>query len=498
MSVTTMARHGATFREVPTSIISPIEATSGLNVVIAAAPVHMLDDWSKAVNVPILCNSHADAVQLLGYSNDWASYPACEHMDAAFAKYGIAPVVYINVLDPATHKLAVAATQYTLANGQVDTQQTDVILTSLVVQDDAALITYVRDTDYLVSYDNEDYSLIITRIIGGAIPADDSILSISYDQITPGVITATDIIGGTDINTGKQTGIEAVELVFPLTDLVPGILLAPKFSDDPSVAATLETKANDINGCFKCRTTIDVAGTVLKPIDVLPWKTSNNIVSKRQDCAWPQLAIPEGSLLRQYHFSSHWGPLQMWTDATRGNNMPYCSPSNKPLKATQTVLADGTEYVMTKPNADMLNSQGIVTGLNWAIYGMRGWGNRTAAGGGISSDVKDVFIPNARMADWLGNTTVLTLHQYVDEPGNRRLIDVIVNSINRWLNGLQAEGAILGGRIEFRHDENPTDQLLDGHYVFHLWYLSPTPAEWIETILEVDVTYFNTLFAEAA
>jgi Bacteriophage tail sheath protein len=500
MAVTTMAKHGATFREVPTSIISPIEATSGLNVVIGAAPVHQLEDWSKVVNVPVRCNSMADAQELLGYSDEWTLYPLCEHMDAAFAKFGIQPVVYINVLDPAVHILtpAPAPVTVTLVGGTVNTGRKDIILSTLVVKDSpGATITYVKNTDYLTSW-SDDYEVVITWIEGGAIPSATSPLQLTFSAIDSSMIAADDIIGGVDATTGEPEGIEAVELVFGLTGLIPGILLAPKFSDDPSVAATLETKCQSINGCFMCRTAIDVDASVVRAIDVLPWKTSNNIVSPNQDCCWPYLGIPEGDIVRKYHFSTQWGCLQMHTDATRYNNIPYGSPSNKPIKATQWWLGNDTEYHMTKPNADMLNSQGIVTALNWAIYGMRGWGNRTAAGGGISSDVKDVFIPNKRMSHWIGNTVVLTLHQYVDEPGNRRLIDVVVNSINRWLNGLQAEGAILGGRMEFRQDENPTDQLLDGHYVFHIYYLSPTPAEWIETILEVDVTYFETLFATAA
>jgi phage tail sheath protein FI len=490
-----MARHGVTFRELPTSVISPIEATSGINVVIGTAPVHVKDDWARALNRPILCTSAADAQEYLGFSPNFDLYPLCEHMDSAFRQFGIGPVVYINVLDPDRHSAAGTPTTLTLVNGLVNTQNANIVLTTLVVTDPVdTTIVYERGVDFLTSYDST-LNLIITRISTGAIPADNSQIRIEFDAIDHSLIDEDDIIGGIDINTGRKEGIEVVELVFAETGLVPGILLAPSWSDRPAVAAVLETKASDINGCFKCRCCIDVADSITKVIDVLTWKTNNNIVSPRQDCAWPFLGLGERA---RYHLSSQWGPLQMHTDATRGGNIPYHSPSNKALKCNRTELSDGTEMILSKDQADYLNSIGVVTALNWGIYGWKGWGNRTAAGGGQSADVKDVFIPNKRMGDWIGNTFVLTMHAYVDEPGNRRLIDLVVNSFNRWLNGIQAQGAILGGRIEFRHEDNPTDQLLDGHYVFHVFYLSPTPAEWIEALLEVDIGYFDVLFDQAA
>jgi uncharacterized protein len=66
-----------------------------------------------------------------------------------------------------------------------------------------------------------------------------------------------------------------------------------------------------------------------------------------------------------------------------------------------------------------------------------------------------------------------------------------------WLNGLTNQGATLGGRVEFRHDENPTTELLAGHYVFHVFIAPPTPAEWIEFLIEYDVSYLDTLFEGA-
>lgn len=494
MAITTMGWHGVSFRELPTSVLTPLVARSGLNVPIGTAPVHLLDDWERFVNRPILCTTFNDCVEYLGYSADWASYTLCEHMDSAFRMFGISPVAYINVLDPGRHRTALAAATVTLVAGVFNTGNNRIIKRDLIVRDPTDdTIVYEPDVDYVLSFDR-DYSIVITRISTGTIPTPTSQLEILGFVINPAAVLPADIIGGIDVVTGAEEGIEAVELVFPQTGLIPGILLAPGYSSNPEVAAVLATKAEDINGCFKCRCAIDVADTITRVIDVIPWKNTNNLVDPRQDVCFLELGLGE----RRYHFSSQWGPLQMHTDATRGRDVPYWSPSNKALKTNGTFLHDGTELTLSIFQANTLNRGGVVTALNWGIYGWKSWGNRTAAGGGQSSDYKDVWIPQKRMNDFIGNTFVLTLHDRVDWPGNRRLIDLVVNSFNNWLAGLAAAGAILGGRVEFRHEDNPREDLLDGHYRFHIFSMTPSPAEWIEALLEVDTNYLDTLFEEAA
>jgi uncharacterized protein len=76
------------------------------------------------------------------------------------------------------------------------------------------------------------------------------------------------------------------------------------------------------------------------------------------------------------------------------------------------------------------------------------------------------------------------------------LIDAVVNSIQLWLDGLSNTEALLGARCEFRQDENPTTELLNGHYVFHVYIAVPTPAEWIDFRIEYWLPYVQNLWAE--
>jgi hypothetical protein len=264
----------------------------------------------------------------------------------------------------------------------------------------------------------------------------------------------------------------------------------------------MEAKSENINGCFACTCLIDVDTKIVKKSqDAFLWKTTNNIVSPRQEILFGKpclMGAPSGqpgsftTINKIFNFASQQGPLIQWTDTYKGDGLPYCSPSNKNLRMNSLQLDDGTEIPMHLVDANMLNGQGIITALNW-IGGWRSWGNRTAAYP-ANSDVKDMFIPVRRMFDFIGNTIILTIWQKVDEPGNRRLIDAIVNSLQLWLDGLTNQEALLGARVAFNQSENPTTELLNGHYVFHVYIAVPTPAEWLDFRIEYWVPYIANLW----
>ena len=75
-------------------------------VYFGTAPVHLVEDGAKNVNKPIVCNNMSDVRKYLGYSDNWADYTLCEAAYMHFERKGIGPVIFINVLDPATHTAA--------------------------------------------------------------------------------------------------------------------------------------------------------------------------------------------------------------------------------------------------------------------------------------------------------------------------------------------------------------------------------------------------------
>ena len=95
--------HGPRTMEEPTSMSAPVRGTSGLQVIIGTAPVHTCENYKELVNKPILIEGWDEAVETLGYSDDWKKYTLCQSMYASFKIYNISPVIFINVLDPDKH-----------------------------------------------------------------------------------------------------------------------------------------------------------------------------------------------------------------------------------------------------------------------------------------------------------------------------------------------------------------------------------------------------------
>lgn len=491
-------KHGIFVQEQATSILPPVTVDAGIPMIVGTAPVGMVDE--KNVNKPVLCHTYAEAVAAFGFvpaETDGSvrryRYSICEAVYAAFALYGVAPIIIVNVLDPAKHRKDATATTVTIdaTTGSAVISEPGVIESSVKLSktDGDSTVTYTAGTEYELAYD-DDGNLVISSLTGsdGAflLPTG-SALTFSAAVTDPGAVTAEDVIGGVNTS-GEKSGWELIDDVFPKFRIVPGTLIAPGFSGDSAVAAVMAAKAASINGLFKAVSVVDVPTDEVRQYSNAPaWKNTKNIISTHQVTCWPCLSL-DGTV---YSFSSHLAPLMAKTDS-QNNDVPYVSPSNQTLQCDATVLKDGTEVWMNNTTSSYLNGQGIVTAQNF-IGGWVAWGNRTACYPS-NTDTKDAFIPIRRMFNWIGNTIVETYWSSVDFPINRRGIERIVDSVNIWLNGLSARQYILGGRVEFLEDENPTTSLLDGIITFHLYVTPPAPAREINFVLEYDVNYLSTLF----
>ena len=73
-------KHGIGVQEGATAISVPIIADSAIPVVIGCAPINLLENPAGAVNTPILANSPAEAMELLGYDDNFASFGLCGMM----------------------------------------------------------------------------------------------------------------------------------------------------------------------------------------------------------------------------------------------------------------------------------------------------------------------------------------------------------------------------------------------------------------------------------
>ena len=475
-------KHGVYILEQPTALLPPRRIAAGLPVVVGTAPVHTV---GGPVNQPRLIYSFREFTETFGFDHNFAAYTLCEFAQVFFGLYNVAPAVFVNVLDPAVHQGAVSEVEKTFADDRITLDHAYPL--DLVITSSDGSTTYSQGTDY----DLSPASGVVTRLEGGGIGATATV-KVSYHYADPAAVTASDVIGGVEASSGAKTGLELVSEVFPRFRLVPGQIVAPGWSQHPQVAAVMAAKAEGINGCFKAVALVDVpvagAGAPATYSEVPQWTQANNYTDRQMAVCWPKVTLGG----EQHWLSSHLAGLMCRTDAEHGD-VPYKSPSNELLVIDGVAPVAGREVWLDPAEGAYLNGQGIVTALNFD-GGWKAWGNRTGAYPG-STDVKDTFLPIRRMFNWVGNTLVLTWWQHLDFPVTRRGIETVVDSANVWLNGLAAREIILGGRVEFRSDENPVTDVMDGVVRLHVYLTPPSPARELDFILEYDPAYLQALFA---
>lgn len=101
-------RHGVYIQERDTSLVTPATAEASLPVVVGTAPVHNLpENATVPVNVPKLISTMSEFVATfgdLGEDDDEEDFTLYQAAKIYIGRYGIAPMVCINVFNPTTHK----------------------------------------------------------------------------------------------------------------------------------------------------------------------------------------------------------------------------------------------------------------------------------------------------------------------------------------------------------------------------------------------------------
>lgn len=112
------------------------------------------------------------------------------------------------------------------------------LLDKLVVKADD--VTLESGTDYTAAF-NDDGTVTLAVLPDGK-GAGKTQLTVSGKRIAPEKVKGKDVIGGVSVD-GKETGMEVLRQVFPKLGVVPGSLVAPWFSKDPTCAAIMQAKS---------------------------------------------------------------------------------------------------------------------------------------------------------------------------------------------------------------------------------------------------------------
>lgn len=462
-----MLKRGIQIQERPTSIVSPITAESAIQVVVGAAPVNLAKGKENILS-PQIVYRYEEATEKIGMCRDFKQFPLCQSIAASFEIYNVAPLILINILDPIRHKTD-ATDEVTDLEGEFALiSKQGILLDSLVVKSEDRSKIFEKDTDYIAEFQKDGtVGITFKQQTDEVLPQH---ILVSYDQLDPSKVTVTDVL----------EGIKKIREVFPRFGVIPGTLIVPGWSHLPEVYHAMIAQADNLNGCFRYTAIVDIDTKTATAYDKCKEiKDLSGINNPHCIAVYPM--VQNGSDI--FYQSVVLGAHLAYTDYQNGN-VPYVSPSNKEYRISGLCNEAGKEIILDMEQASLLNSVGIVTAINF--NGWKCWGNRTAVFPS-SNDVKDVFIPVRRMFDWWCNTFILTYFSKVDNPINRRLIEIVVNSEQIRANSFKSQYQLAGAGIDFVAEDNPDTDLLSGILKFRMWLTPFPPAESITATIEYDV-----------
>lgn len=478
--------HGFNLTEATTSVSAPVQVSSGLQIIVGTAPVNQLANPAAAVNTPLYVSTYKEAVAAVGWSSDFAKYTLCEAISANFQVVGTAPIVVINVLDPKNkkHITALDETSVQVNDGVAEIDKVGILLEKLVVKKDTTTLT--ADVDYIASF-NDDGTVSLALINGGAGDGATT-LTVSGSILDASKVTADDIVGGVNVATGAETGLEVVRQVYPKLSKAPGILLAPRFSKNAQVCAALQAKCRKINGLFNAVCFIDLdcsADGAQKYTDVAEQKTKQTATSREAYALWLYVKVGE----TVYSGSSMAAAATVYNDSQNGDR-PVASPSNVTIPISAACLEDGTEVLMDQEQGTFLNDLGIATfirsGTDFVI-----WGNETAAYP-KNTDPKDMFLCIRRFFNYAWTSFVLDNMSKLDKPMNPKRLQSIIDSENMKGSKYVSEEACASYRMVADTEKNTAAELVAGHYHFYLYCTPFPPLKQVNVTMEYEASSLVT------
>ena len=461
-----MYRHGIYNSTTDTEMTTAVTTTFA-QVAIGTAPVHMTADPTAAVNKPVICYNMAECRSKLGYSADFAKYTLCQAMYASFSAFSVAPVVFINVLDPSKHFTAVEETDYPVSDNAI-TIEDDVIVSTLVIEKESTPITA----------DKYETEWVNGKLVVNFAETQTGEVSVSYNKADVSKVTAKDIIGAWDTETDARTGMEVIKSIYPMLGVVPLILTAPGWTTDDTVGAALAAKAAEINGCYKGMAICDIDSTTAKTRAAAIEEKQSRTLNENCIAVWPMIKKNDMIIA----LSAYLAALIM-SQAAESDGVTCKSPSNQRINIDDVVLNEGTSVYYDQEDGNELNAEGIVTVISrngWYV-----WGNNTAAYPDETDPVKRWIMTRLSFL-WIENDFINSNFTVIDSPLSSKMVEDCITDENIKLAAYTAAGYIAGGTMYYNSEDNPSEDILDGKFTFRTELAANVPGECIENVFSFD------------
>lgn len=304
-------------------------------------------------------------------------------------------------------------------------------------------------------------------------------------------VTKGDIIGSVDATTGKRTGMQAFKDCYSLFGYFPKTIIAPVYCEDTAVVSAMQVICDSIRAIGIVDAPV---GTTVQ--DAIKGRGENGTInfytsSDRIVLCYPHLKVYDSNtdsyILEPY--SQRLAGVIAAKDLDKGY---HWSPSNTEIQGIVGVEKQLTSMI-NDPTSEVntLNEAGIVTVFNSYGSGYKTWGNRSAAY--PSSTYVTNFINIRRTADILHESVEYSMLQFIDYPIDNGLIESITETVNSFIRTLIGRGALIDGKCSYNADKNPATEIANGHIIFDIEFMPPTPAERITFESYIDISLLESL-----
>ena len=476
-------QHGTSYKEMPSGLKIFAE-TQTPTVIVGTGTINMGD--MSCVNKPILIQNSKDAATYFGGANNIKGFTINEALYLAFNVYNVKPIIVINVLNPSEHKTAHTEQDIVVKDFKATLEKIGIINDENLIIKNGETSTLIAKEKYSCSFDNEGKLIITLAKTETSVKK----LEVSYNFLDVSKLKETDVIGSIDPQTLEAKGLECLKEIFPKYSMIPSCVVAPDFST-AKIRVALDAKSAVINDKWASMSIPEMPNTT-KYGEVIAFKKEKNYIDADQAITWGCPYLED----EVFNFSTVMA-LHMQSVDAQFDGVPCESPSNKNIKMQGVGYYEGATFKkvnLDEAEANLLNENGISTIIrqpNGTVF----WGNRTSVfQPGGETDPKDVWIPVKRMFKYIGNTIMLNNTVEVDKGMTPSQAKSIETNINVWLNSLTNDNKLLGGRVEFKPEENSEQDMIAGKFKWHIYLGAIIPGESLEFRLEYDSKYLKLLF----
>lgn len=299
-------------------------------------------------------------------------------------------------------------------------------------------------------------------------------------ETTAEAATISNVIGGVDVTTGHNTGIQCFLDANSVVKVRPRILIAPGFSHQQAVATELVSVAERL----KAVCLLDGPNTT--DADAISY--AENFGSPRVYVVDPWVKVWDTAISKDVILpaSSRVAGLISKSDNERGF---WWTPSNQVINGiTGTARAIEFELSDTNCRANYLNENNVATIIHEDGY--RLWGNRTP-----STDPLFAFLCVRRTADMIAESLLYAHLWAVDRGITKTYVEDVREGVDRYLRHLKKIGAITGGSCWVDPEVNSADQVQQGIVYWDYDFTPVYPAEHLVFRSHIVDDYIEEIFS---